>query len=190
MSYEERIVEAIEDGKIVRVTENYARREGIPILRRPETLQQRTPLPPEKVKKIQAEFKTDLMDALKKKPSWKEKQVLSELVENFHWKIKTERMKRGLTRKQLASMLNEKEEKIKLIEYGTMPSEDFVLINKIQNVLKINLRKDGKDFSQSINDLMKKTEAESKRTFVLEQLKKQKEKSNSKSEIEILDNEI
>ena len=45
-----------------------------------------------------------------------------------------------------------------MVEAGFLPSNDFVLINKVQQALGINLRKDKKDFSKSANEMMKKND--------------------------------
>ncbi len=158
--YEDNTVEAIEEGKIVKVPESYARREGLPILRRSlsQTYQQKIPSYLEKKERPKTESRIDFMSKLKKSPTWKEKQVLSELINNWQWHIRTERRKKGITRKQLAELVNETESNIKMLEFGCLPSEDFVLINKVQKVLGINLRKDQKDFNQSLQDMMQSKE--------------------------------
>lgn len=190
MSYDEKIVEAIEDGKIVRVPESYARRESLPILRRSavEEMSKNPQQVQEKNKRMQSDYKVDIMEKLKKKTSWKEKQVLSELLENFNWIIKTERRKKGLTRKQVAQMISESEDNIKMLEYGTLPTDDFVLINKMQKFYGVNLRKDGKDFSQSAQDLMRKT-SERNAQFKVPSKKDAPEEKISGDEIQIIDDE-
>ena len=155
MEKESKFVDAIEEGKIVKVSEFYAKREGLPILRKSTTIQtQSVPLRARPEREAQPRSRSDLYDYLKKPADWKEKQVLSELVENFHWRIRMERRKKGVTKKQLAQMIGEKEEVIRTIEYGRLPTKDFVLINKIQKALGINLRKDGKTFDTSVKKLL------------------------------------
>lgn len=154
---EEKIVEAIQDGRIIRATEAYAKREGLAILRRPVYQEAKKNLSheQEKQKRTAQEFKHSLKESLYSPPSWKEKQVLSELLPNFHWVIRNERKKRNLTKSQLARMINDKEENIKLLEFGKLPSEDFVLINKLQSFFNISLRNDGrKDFHESAYKLI------------------------------------
>jgi ribosome-binding protein aMBF1 (putative translation factor) len=155
---EEKIVEAIQDGRIIRATEAYAKREGLAILRRPvyqEAKKTMDPRTEEKQKRTAQDFKLGLKESIYTPPSWKEKQVTSELVPNFNWLIRTERKKRNLTKSQLARMIHDKEENIKLIEFGKLPSEDFVLINKLQNFFNVNLRKDGRrDFTESAYKLL------------------------------------
>lgn len=157
----ERLVVAIEDGRIVRVSEDYARREGLTILRRPSYAQDKSTSEAEKKKNMQ-EFRPHILDTLKKPVGWKEKQVLSELVDNFHWLIKTERKKRNLSRSQLAKIIEEPEDVIKILEFGKLPSNDFVILNKVQKTLNINLRKDGRDFSRSIKDMIEENKKTNK----------------------------
>ncbi|MEK6800728.1 MAG: helix-turn-helix domain-containing protein [Nanoarchaeota archaeon] len=179
----EKMVEAIEDGRIVSVTENYAKRENLPILKR-ETIKEIKNFGDPKVGKVPTSMmgkgKEHPLEYLKKPMNWKEKQVLSELIENFHWHIRTERRKKGVTRKQLSKMIGESEESIEKIEFGVLPSTDFVLINKIQQALSINLRKDGKDFSKSVSQMIPK---DSKKQGENEKFKH----ISSNREIEILD---
>mgnify|MGYP001593161429 CR=1 FL=1 len=178
----ERMVEAIEEGRIVFVPERYAIRENLTILKKPEI--KRIPLTAHTNKQmspIVSRGKEHPLESIKRSMDWKEKQVISELIVNFNWHIRTERKKRGLTRKQLAHMISEPEENVQKIEFGVLPSSDFVLINKIQQALGINLRKDGKDFSKSISQMMPQVSP-----------RKQPENGkfkhlNSSREIEILD---
>jgi len=145
-------VEAIEGGKIVRVSERYAKIEGLPILRKPRLEQKNRAQnePPEKIS----------FDDLRK--PLRPNQVTSELIDNFHWHILKKRRQLGLTRKKLAEKINESENTLKLIENGVIPNKDFIIINKIQSSLLINLRKDKKDFTQSPRSLLKEEEQEPK----------------------------
>jgi len=153
---EEIFVEAIEDGKIVRVSESYAKREGLPIIKKSkmqemqERIMQQGPLS----KNIQEE-RQKLIYA-RPHSNWKDRQIVSELKENFHWHIRIARKNRGLSRKQLAKLINEPEESIKLLESGILPTKDFVLINKIQEKLGLNIRKDGKDYTKSLGEMISK----------------------------------
>lgn len=176
MGNSDRVVEAIEDGKIVKVSEEYARREDLPILRRSvmhelqESVQELPPGTPEKVKQ---ELE------IKEEKDWREKQVVSELVENFNWQIRLERRKKGITRRQFAKILDVPDSHIRMIEEGRLPASDFVLINKVQKALGINLRKDKREFDIPIKDLVPKREE-----------KKKEEGNVYGSDIEILEEEI
>jgi|WetSurMetagenome_2_1015567.scaffolds.fasta_scaffold597985_2 ribosome-binding protein aMBF1 (putative translation factor) len=151
----EKIVDALEEGKIVHVPESYAKREGLAILRRPAYEEAKKEATMESMKHS-SDFKYTLKETVTRAPSWREKQVISELVPNFHWQIRMERKKRNLTKAQLARFIGEPEENIKLIEFGKLPTEDFVFINKIQKFFNINLRKDGKNFTDSAFSMLQK----------------------------------
>ncbi|MEK6893331.1 MAG: hypothetical protein AABX07_03955 [Nanoarchaeota archaeon] len=144
------IVEAIDEGKIVRVPEEYALREGLPILRRMEISflgKSNRKAAREAEKK---EMRTSRgFDAFRKPLRPKPNDVASSLIDNFHWEIAQRRRAMNITRKQLADKLGVRELDIKMFENGILPSDDYVLINKAQQFFGINLRKDGKDFSSS-----------------------------------------
>ena len=74
--------------------------------------------------------------------------MILELIPNFNWEIAKARRTKGLTRKHLGRLVNADEDSIKLLENGLLPSPDFILINKIQTALNLNLRKDKKDFNK------------------------------------------
>lgn len=144
----EEIVEALEEGKIVRVSEAYARSEGLPIIRRTKVAaSEQTPV------KRTLEEERRLKQISKPHSNWRDRQVISELAENFNWQLIQARKKRGLTRRQVSKELSVDENSIRLVESGMLPSQDFILINKLQEFYKINLRKDGKDFNKPIKDM-------------------------------------
>jgi len=158
MEYDDKLVEAIEEGRIVKVPEFYAIQEGLTILRKPSlTIQDETPQTissqPTYPQPVKEDLKTPY-DYRKAASNWRDKQVISELLENWNWLIRIERRKRELSRKQFAKLLGEEEETIKMLEYGVLPKADFILINKMQETLKINLRKDQKDYSKSVKELL------------------------------------
>ncbi len=146
--FNDNFVEAIEEGKIVRVTKDYAKKEGLLIIKRQISKKKET-----KDKKEEEERIT--LEDLRKPLNWKKNQVVSELLENFHWLISKKRKERNLTRRQLSKEINESKNNIKLVENGILPKNDFIIINKIQSFLNINLRKDKKDFVQSPRSLIK-----------------------------------
>ncbi len=169
----EEFVEAIEEGKIVRVREQYAKLEGLPILRKHKPTIEESVKSREKMLRDKQE--TFSFDDFRKPLKTSKNQVLSELIDNFQWEVVKKRRAINLTRKQLAKEINEPESSIKLIENGLLPSSDFVIINKLQSRLKINLRKDQKDFSQS------------PRALLNEDSSKETEEQLAGDEIEILD---
>ena len=96
------IVEAIEEGKIVRVSESYAKREGLPILRKSRLIPAQEKVISQEAKKtIQKEFRDErskrLLDYLRKPVDWKEKQVILELIPNFNWEIAKARRTKAIS---------------------------------------------------------------------------------------------
>lgn len=146
-------VEAIEEGKIVRVSEEYARMEGLPILKKPEICVRKPRHDPNEEEHLS-------LEDFRKPLNWQKSQVMAELIENFHWKISRKRKELGITRRQMAQVINEPENNIKLLENGILPKSDFIIINKIQSYLKINLRKDNKDYTQPMRTLVEKSSQE------------------------------
>ncbi len=183
------LVDAIEEGRIVRVPELYAKKEGLTILRRPRIEKQ-------SMQKKQKQEEPYLSFDDFRKPLKQKSQVLSELMENFHWEIKKKRRQLGITRRKIAEEIGEPEYALKLVESGILPKDDFVIINKLQDYLKLNLRKDKKDFEQSARSLISEKQISSeteKQSVPFEPFKyrKAKEKKapqsidSSKSEIKI-----
>ena len=147
------LVDAIEEGKIVRVSEDYARREGLPILRKAPK-EDSTSFSPEEKKNSDEDHTVYGVDEYRKPLGWKEQQVISELIDNFHWSIAKARRERNMSRKHFADGIGVSEQQVKLIENGILPSKDFILVNKIQDFLGINLRKDGMDHNKLARDAL------------------------------------
>lgn len=172
------LVDAIEEGKIVKVTEEYARLECLPILRK------QTPKIHISKKKQKEDEPRLSFDDFRKPLNWRKSQVLSELMENFHWQISKRRRQLGLARRQLAQRINESEYHIKMIENGTLPKDDFVIINKLQIFLGINLRKDKKDFNKPARSLIKEENLEE---IKKDRLSKEDNPTFSGNEIQLLE---
>ena len=137
-----RIVEVIEDGKISRVSEEYALREGLPIIRK-------GPVKFASGSDGEEDKKKDLLDAkilgaddFRRPLDREQSKITKELMDNFHWQISRKRREKGLRRKEFAEALGEKEDTVKLLENGILENNDFVLIDKVQDFLGISLRKD------------------------------------------------
>lgn len=135
------MVDAIEDGRIVKVPEDYARREGLLILRKHVQI----PTSPLGIKEKRDEGARRNkgfigMDDLRK-PLRKDSEILNELVDNFHWILIQKRKGRGLTRKKVAEEIGETEVNLKMLENGVLPMNNFILINKLETYYGISLRK-------------------------------------------------
>ena len=133
-------VDAIHEGRIVRVGRETAMREGLVILRKIEEKPQ--------VKEARRNKEEQFVgfDDFRKPLAGRKSQVFNELKDNFHWDLVKSRKARNLSRKQVASSIACTENDLKMMENGVLPSNDFVLVNKLQSYYSINLRRDGKDF--------------------------------------------
>jgi ribosome-binding protein aMBF1 (putative translation factor) len=143
------IVEAIFEGKIVRVSEEYANREGLLIVKRPQAEPAQAKAPPWQYEKNYGR-KVVSVEKLRKPIGYYKNNVVKELIENFQWEILHARKVKNITRKQLANAVGINEEMMKMIENGILPEDNFIIINKVQDYLHINLRRDGKSFSPSV----------------------------------------
>lgn len=161
-------VEAIEEGKIVKVTEEYAKREGLLVIRKQNdtTTYDYTPEKKETFtrknedKRLRKDF---TLNKMRKPLNYYKNNIINDLVDNFHWEIIKARKIKNVTRKQVAQALNENEETIKMIENGILPDDNYILVNKIQSYFGINLRKDGKNFSAPL--VLRKPERETKMIY-------------------------
>ena len=152
-----KLIDVIQSWKIVRMCESCAREEGValtpPILETPSYSYNSnlgSPLRNQQTTQIiKQNIKQDyitLHERAQGKINTQRSNVLPELVDNFSWLISKERRAKRITRKQLGAQINESETVIKMLENRQLPSDDFVIINKVQSALGINLRKDGKTF--------------------------------------------
>lgn len=142
-------VDAIEDGKIVRVTERYAKQEGLFVLKReaPVPIPMKLSESDSKEDPFRRKSKTPLdLDRYRRPLNYKKSNLISDMAENFHWDIIKSRKLRNMTRRSLAAAVGATEEDIKKLENGILPSEDYILVSKIEKYFGISLRKDKKDF--------------------------------------------
>lgn len=147
----EKLVEAIKEGEIVRVFESQARQEELFILRRVPEISEaavtETKTPASRTLDLTSKYKDGLRRDVPRVETWrkapyKRNNVVNELKENFHWDILKKRRVIGLSRKQLANRVGESEDKLKIVESGNLPEDNFSLVIKIEQALQINLRKD------------------------------------------------
>jgi len=162
-------VEAIKDGEIIRVSEKLAILEDLFILRKINNVQQQNVLPsstPQLHTKISREqIKTgSIMSEWKHgKFGVKKNNALQDLIPNFNWEVSRNRKLKNMPRLKLAQLINATEQDVKMIELGELPSDDFVLISRIEQVFGINLRKNPGSIAQvSLADLQKRDEGKKK----------------------------
>ncbi len=156
---EERWVEAIKDGRIVTVSEREAFDDDLFVLR-----ERKTPEPEKLAVPRARRVSSEPMSKVGNRwhtyePTYKKNNVSQELIDNFHWELSKARKVKNLSRLQLANILGVSEAHIKLVENGELPSDDFVLITKLQNYLGINLRKDGKSFDTPMSSMPREVKA-------------------------------
>jgi ribosome-binding protein aMBF1 (putative translation factor) len=163
---EEDFVEAIKEGEIVKVPESIALEEDLFILRK---LIKPVKEVVENKKSENVYRSTGILNEWKSaKVKIKKNNVTSDLVNNFHWFISRNRRLKNLTRKELADRIGASEEDMKMIEMGGLPSDDFILINRIEEILDINLRKEKlAEGNVTLSDLQKMNESK-----VREEIKK------------------
>ncbi len=138
----EALVDVIKEGEIITVPEWQAQEEDLFVLRKHEVI---VPSPPAYQKKMEAPKTASKWQSYQ--PEYKKNNVVKELVDNFHWEIAKVRKYKNLSRRQLAEAVGVPETVIKMLEIGELPSDDFILVNKVQSTLGINLRRDGKNYT-------------------------------------------
>lgn len=153
MDFEEKTVDAIEEGKIVKVSEEYAKQEGLIILRKSQAGLEQWEKP--KVKK-EVERARPLFDDFRKPLNWNKKEAIRDLVDNFHWEILRKRRAKGLTRRQVGKAIGESEEAIRMAENGIIEKGDYTLINKLEEYFGISLRKQKYEFGAPMRALIDK----------------------------------
>ena len=190
------VVEVIKEGEIVRMHESQAIEEDLFILRRI--------IEPEKkmiedINVIEKKASADkavrdfhpLQKWREKRRSHQDQQVLKALKDHFNWDITRARREKGMTRHLLAEAVEVTEPIIKLVETGDLPTDDFVLISKIENVLGIQLRKEPPKDEINLKELQEQAEIRAKeiREKSAEKEKDiiQKTEPFSGEEIEIID---
>ncbi len=128
-------VEAIENGRIVKVSEEYAIQEGLLIIRRRQN-DLGFAANPEAARSLT----TSKFVGRKFKPYYLKNDLLSELKENFQWELQKQRRLRNLSKRQLAKLSDVSEDTIATLERGEIP-DNFVALSKLEAFYGISLRK-------------------------------------------------
>lgn len=178
---EVKLVDAVYDREIVKICEECAVSENIPMIRKPTSEQIKLSEKPysviqrmrrmtrveEKLKQPEQNFSSSInLDKLRKPKDYKavlaskfqsakaKNQALN-LVDNYNWHIAMARKQRKVSRKQLADAIGESETTVKLIEERFVPDDAMRIINKIEQYLGVRLKKDSQmpvaSFSSSEN---------------------------------------
>jgi len=175
---EVKLIDAIYENEITKICEECAITEDIPIIRKPSSFQLKTSKKPptvyERLSKISGisnvtakqKQESKVQEIMKKitisnspdlnQLSIKQRQELAKkanqplnLIDNFHWHIQMTRRKKKITQSQLAQILAEPEEAIKMIESGKLPDDANKIIRKIEQYFKINLEKSAFEAEQN-----------------------------------------
>lgn len=117
--------EQLKESEIIRVSERMRNLSGIRDQRKQETF-----------------FKRDRLKELEKNPDLEkpEKENLN-LINHFYWDIMKSRRRRGLSQKQLGESIGESEIAIRMIENSNLPENANRIVTKLEQFLRINLRK-------------------------------------------------
>ena len=147
------LFEAISNQEIIKVCEDCAFRENVPLIKKPtgeqlqnaekprsvyERLSRSTGLPMKEEKK---KTSYNLNDITEKNLKMQQKSQLFnvDLIDNFHWLVMRARRAKRLTQKELATAIGESESTIKRAENGVL--DDFRLVNKFEDFFGIKLRR-------------------------------------------------
>lgn len=154
----DRLVDAIKEGQIITLPESQARDEELFVVRIHEERDLSASLPSIESRRRSGRTMAPLPPKSPAKwhsyqSEYKKNNVIKELIDNFHWEIGKARKARNLSRLQLANAVGVPENVIKMVENGELPSDDFVLVNKLQTYLSINLRRDAKHFDTPLSSL-------------------------------------
>ena len=172
-STEVRIFDAIYDLRMSSLCERCSIIENIPIIKKPNSEQLKeseTIKVSERMRdlsgirepdKPDTFFKEDMLKELDNNPNLElpEKENLN-LIDNFHWEIMKQRRRRRLSQTQLSESLGESEIAIQMIEKAKLPENSKRIINKLEQVFQISLRKEKPRIQQDIQPILVDGEGE------------------------------
>ena len=134
-------VEAIEDNKIVRLSEEYARLQGLLIIRKKiDSTPVVQPIPLVQLRRVERRARPQI-EEFRKPLNYKKNNVLQELKKNFQWDISRKRREKNMSRRKLAEIMGESEDTVINLENGFLPRDNFILLNKVEKTLGISVRK-------------------------------------------------
>ena len=172
-------MDVISDEEIVKMCEDCARKEELPILIKPTTSQLKESERPysvrerlrrmaglkaekEEIKMIAKKITDVTLDDLYTRKRQKEleeryelekkKDKSVKLIDNFHWHIYMGRQKKKLTRKQLAELIGESETAIKMLENKEIPGDASILISKLEQFLGVKLRREEENYRKKYTE--------------------------------------
>jgi ribosome-binding protein aMBF1 (putative translation factor) len=193
-----RLLDVISSKGIIKVCENCFKDEEMPVFRKPTTFQLKES---EKNQSIYYRLSkaAGIKTSEKKEPEKKEiglKEIIdrnfektaskgekprSDLVDNFHWVLMRARRLKKLTIKDLAKELSESEVALKMAEQGSLPEDDYRLVNKLESFLGIKLVKDDiQERPEKLPSRVIKFDPESAKNLTIADLKKLKDEKEAK----------
>lgn len=99
----------------------------------------------------------NLRDLVDKKFRERSMQVHPDLIENFHWTIQKVKRLKKITREEFAKGIGESDATVRMLEQGFVPNNDYRIIMKVENFLRVNLHKKGaQNFPEMPVDPMQK----------------------------------
>lgn len=176
-----RLFDGISISESIKICERCSLISNIPIIKRPSASQLKESEKPFGVRQrlmqlahispVEKKEKT-VLDSLKEIESKPEVEkpddLVFKLVDNFHWKIQTERRRKGLTAGQLAQTIGQSENAILLLEKGIVPGNSMDLIHCLEQILKVKLIK--RDLIEQIEE---KKLLEQKRDLEIARIKRE-----------------
>jgi len=147
-----RLYDAISSKGIVKICGDCNAAERFPIIKRPTTDQIEDSQKQKSVRdtlsgmnrgKLIARREMSLRELVDKNLKERLSKQPSDLIDNFQWTIQRMRRNRKITREQFAKGINESEATVRMLEQGVLPNNDYKLITKVENYLRINLKKQG-----------------------------------------------
>ena len=142
-------VEAIAQGKIVKVPEAYAKREGLLIVKKVQDVDTGSPVPLSRaVPGAPSHTKRGLLKFEEYRKPLHDDELRAGLVDHFHWELQKQRKLKNITRKQVSDHTGLKEEDIKLLENGVV-GRDYVALSTLERFYGINLRRGGSYLPQT-----------------------------------------
>ncbi len=186
------MVDAIEEGKIVHVSEEYARREGLLILRNfsgsEEQIQSRTSAKSTPRRSWKQTQDLSQFEPFRRPIRISDNDILASLKDNFHWIVRGERQKKHLTRKQTAQSLQVSEHDLKILENGVLPTADYVLVSKIEQFFGISLRKNNEQYKAPLISSVSSEQNSRKKDVSF--IHSENENKNSSEEVSLFGEEI
>lgn len=152
---EKKLFDAISGKGIVKICEDCLAIEKFPVVKKPEFSEES-----EKQKSVRDRLigmnkrfnygkEPNLRDLIDQKFKEKSIQTYPDLIDNFHWTLQKIRRDKKISRLQLAKAIDESEERIKLIESGFLPDNNYQVLAKIENYFGVSFRKNKAGFLNS-----------------------------------------